>query len=87
MKTSFTPERKKEITNEHKHFEKEHFPVTPQHSKYLSHFVFQTNKPTAVALAVRRYTLISVMISDLQCHVAPMFHTKLIPITSRIRRP
>jgi len=39
---------------EHKNFEKEHFPVNPQHSNYLSHFVFQINKPTAVALAVRR---------------------------------
>jgi len=54
VKTSFTPERKTEITQEHKHSQKQHFPVTPQHSKYFGHFMFQINKPTAVALAVPR---------------------------------
>jgi len=52
VKTSFTQERKIETPREHKHSQKQHFPLTPQHSKYLGHFVFQLNKPTTVALAV-----------------------------------
>jgi len=27
------------------------------------------------------------MISHLQCHVAPTVHTKLMPLTCKIRRP
>jgi hypothetical protein len=54
VKTLFTPERKTEIPQENKHSQKQQFPVTPQHTKYLGHFVFQTNKPTAAVLAVSR---------------------------------
>jgi len=54
MKTAFTHERKPEITQEQEHFPKQHFQVNPQYSKYLGHFVLQLNKPTALALVIRR---------------------------------
>jgi len=33
---------------------KQHFPLTPHHSKYLGHFVLKLNTSTTVALAVCR---------------------------------